>query len=269
MIEVIIAGAAGRMGMNLVRAVNASKDTVFGAAFERPDHPFVGEDAGMAAGVGASGVTISGSLETVAVKGRVLIDFTSPEATMEHLRVAAARGLSAVVGTTGLSTEMQDEIREICRDMACVFSPNMSVGMNMMFKVVGDLAASLKAGYDVEVVEIHHRMKRDAPSGTALKLAEVLAGASGRNLQDSAVYARHGITGARTDEEIGVQSIRGGDVTGEHTVFFIGNGERLEVTHRAQSRENFAHGAMRAALWVAGRAPGLYDMQDVLGLREA
>jgi 4-hydroxy-tetrahydrodipicolinate reductase len=267
MIEIIIAGAGGRMGKRLVRAVEASDEAVLGAAFERPGHSLVGEDAGVAAGVGALGVPISESLDSVAGKGRVLIDFTAPEASVEHLRVAAENGLAAVVGTTGLSTEMLAEIRDICRKISCVLSPNMSVGMNMMFNVVGDLAASLGAGYDMEIVETHHRMKKDSPSGTALRLAEVLARATGRSLDDSAVYARKGLVGARTDKEIGIQCLRGGDVTGEHTVLFLGNGERLEVTHRAHSRDNFAHGALRAALWVADRPAGLFDMQDVIGLR--
>ena len=266
MIEVIIAGAAGRMGMRLVRAVQQSGDAMLGAAFERPGHPLVGEDAGLAAGVGSLGVSISDALESVAATGRVLIDFTSPEATMRHLRVAADRGLGAVVGTTGFSAGMLAGIREMCREIGCVLSPNMSVGMNVMFNAVGDLAAALGPGYDMEIVEIHHRLKKDAPSGTAVRLAEVLAGAAGRTLEDSAVYARRGITGARSDQEIGIQSLRGGDVTGEHTVLFLGNGERLEMTHRAHSRDNFAHGALRAALWVVDRPPGLYDMHDVLGL---
>jgi len=265
MIEVIIAGAGGRMGTRLVRAVHGSSSAVVGAALERADHPLLGEDAGHVAGLGPLGVKISWSLEAAARTGRVLIDFTAPEATIGHLRVAAQNGLAAVVGTTGISAGMKDEIREICRDMACVLSPNMSVGMNVMFKFAGDLAAFLGPGYDMEIVEVHHRMKRDAPSGTALRLGEVLAGATGRSFEDSAVYARRGITGERSDNEIGLQSLRGGDVTGEHTVLFLGNGERLEFTHRAHSRDNFAHGALRAALWVAHRPAGMYDMQDVLG----
>jgi 4-hydroxy-tetrahydrodipicolinate reductase len=267
MIDVIIAGAAGRMGKRLVRAVAASDQVRVGAAFEREAHPLVGEDAGIAAGIGPLGVPISSSIHDTGFKGKVLIDFTVPEATMKNLREAAGKGLAAVVGTTGFSAEMLEAFRELGRRMSCVLSPNMSVGMNIMFKAAGELAAALGPGYDMEILEMHHRLKKDAPSGTAVRLAEVLAGATGRNIEESAVYARKGIIGARSDREIGIQSLRGGDVTGEHTVFFLGNGERLELTHRAHNRDNFAHGAVRAAVWVADRPAGLYDMQDVLGLR--
>jgi 4-hydroxy-tetrahydrodipicolinate reductase len=268
MIEVIIAGAAGRMGKRLVRAAAASDEVVVGAAFERQDHPLVGEDVGLAAGIGALSVPISASLHDAAFNGKVLIDFTIPEASMENLKEAAEKGLAAVVGTTGFSSEMIEDIRKLSQRLRCVMSPNMSVGMNIMFKVAGELAAALGHGYDLEIVETHHRLKKDAPSGTAMRLAEVLAEATGRNIEEAGVYARKGIIGARSDKEIGVQSLRGGDVTGEHTVLFLGNGERLELTHRAHNRDNFAHGALRAAVWVVDKPAGLYDMQDVLGLRE-
>ncbi|HDR15258.1 MAG TPA: 4-hydroxy-tetrahydrodipicolinate reductase [Desulfobacteraceae bacterium] len=268
MIEVVIAGAAGRMGKRLVRAAAGSNEVVVEAAFERQDHPFVGEDAGVAAGIGVMGVPISASLDEAVGKGKVLIDFTVPEASMKHLHAAAEKGVAAVVGTTGFSAEMLADIREMSRRIACVLSPNMSVGMNIMFKAAGELAAALGHGYDLEIVETHHRLKKDAPSGTAMRLAEVLAGVTGRNIEEAGVYARKGIIGARSEEEIGVQSLRGGDVTGEHSVFFLGIGERLELTHRAHNRDNFAHGALRAAVWVVDRPAGLYDMQDVLGLRQ-
>jgi len=268
MIEVIIAGAAGRMGKRLVRAAAGSDEVVVRAAFERQGHPMVGEDAGVAAGIGALGVPISASLRDTDFHGEVLIDFTIPEATMKNLNAAAGKGLAAVVGTTGFSSEMIEEIRDLSQRIRCVMSPNMSVGMNIMFKAAGELAATLGRGYDLEIVETHHRLKKDAPSGTAVRLGEVLAEATGRHFEDAAVYARQGIVGARSDNEIGVQSLRGGDVTGEHTVLFLGSGERLELTHRAHNRDNFAHGALRAAVWVVGRPPGLYDMQDVLGLRD-
>ncbi len=267
MIRVIIAGTAGRMGKRLVRAAAEVEGAVLGAAFERPDHPLVGEDAGVAAGIGSVGVPISGSLDEAAAKGHVLIDFTNPDASMKHLRAAAETGLPAVVGTTGFSSEMLAEIHEMSAGFGCVLSPNMSVGMNIMFKISAELAYLLGEGYDMEIVETHHRLKKDAPSGTAMRLAEVLAIAAGRDIQEAAVYSRKGITGPRSDKEIGIQSLRGGDVTGEHTVLFLGNGERLELTHRAHNRDNFAHGAVRAALWVADKPAGLYDMQDVLGLK--
>jgi 4-hydroxy-tetrahydrodipicolinate reductase len=268
MIEVIIAGAAGRMGKRLVRAAAASDEVVIGAAFERESHPLVGEDVGVAAGIGALGVSISASLHDTGFNGQVLIDFTVPEASMKNLHEATGKGVAAVIGTTGFSSEMLADIRKMSGRISCVMSPNMSVGMNIMFKTAGKLAATLGHGYDLEIVETHHRLKKDAPSGTAVRLAEVLADATGRNIDEAAVYARKGIIGARSDKEIGIQSLRGGDVTGEHTVLFLGNGERLELTHRAHNRDNFAHGALRAAVWVVDRPAGLYDMQDVLGLRD-
>jgi 4-hydroxy-tetrahydrodipicolinate reductase len=187
---------------------------------------------------------------------------------MKNLHEATGKGVAAVIGTTGFSSEMLADIRKMSGRISCVMSPNMSVGMNIMFKTAGKLAATLGHGYDLEIVETHHRLKKDAPSGTAVRLAEVLADATGRNIDEAAVYARKGIIGARSDKEIGIQSLRGGDVTGEHTVLFLGNGERLELTHRAHNRDNFAHGALRAAVWVVDRPAGLYDMQDVLGLRD-
>jgi 4-hydroxy-tetrahydrodipicolinate reductase len=197
----------------------------------------------------------------------VLIEFTHPEPTLEHLKVAVDAGKAMVIGTTGLNPTQVGELKWLAEKTRVVFAPNMSVGVNLMFKVVEMIAGVLSEGYDVEIVEAHHRLKKDAPSGTAIKLAQVIAQALGRDLEKTGVYARHGIIGQRTDQEIGIQTVRAGDITGEHTVLFGGIGERLEVIHRAHNRDNFAKGAVRAALWIVDQEPGLYDMQDVLGLK--
>jgi 4-hydroxy-tetrahydrodipicolinate reductase len=197
----------------------------------------------------------------------VLIEFTHPEPTIKHLKEAAAAGKAMVIGTTGLSPQQVEELKGLAARTRVVFAPNMSVGVNLMFKVVEQIAQVLSEGYDVEIVEAHHRMKKDAPSGTALKLAQIIALALGRDLDKVGVYGRQGITGERTKEEIGIMTVRAGDIVGEHNVTFCGIGERLEVIHRAHNRDNFARGAVRAAQWIVAQPPGLYDMQDVLGLK--
>ena len=243
-LRVAVAGASGRMGRILIEAVNAASDCTL-------------------AGLLDIGVDMRAGLQDA----QVLIDFTRPEGTLAQLAVCRQLGVNAVIGTTGFGDTQKAEIAEHSRHIAIVMAPNMSVGVNVMFALVAQAARVLGDAYDVEIVEMHHGKKKDAPSGTAVHLAEVAAESLGRDPARDVVYARHGMIGERTPREIGVMSLRGGDVVGEHTVFFAGQGERLEVTHRATSRDQFARGALRAALWVKGRPPGLYDMQDVLGLR--
>jgi 4-hydroxy-tetrahydrodipicolinate reductase len=263
----IVAGAAGRMGGRIISMIQENPDASLGGAFERPDHQAVGRDAGEVAGVGAVGVKIKGSFDEVTDQGDVIIDFTSPEATLSNVRTAAQKGISVVIGTTGISGALLEELRDAAKGIRCVMAPNMSVGVNLMFKIAGEMARILGNDYDMEILEAHHRLKKDAPSGTALRLAQVLADAVGRDLEKTAVYERKGMIGERTKDEIGIQTWRGGDITGEHTVMFCGIGERLELIHRAHNRDNFARGAVRAAKWVVDQPVGFYDMQDVLGLR--
>jgi len=268
-----VLGATGKMGGAIIRAIATTPGATLAAAVERPGHPALGQDAGVIASGVSAGVPITTG--TPANKTDVWIDFSIPVATLAAARAAAARGVAMVIGTTGLSTDDREELRAAARQIPIVFTPNMSVGVTMLLKLVADAARVLGPGYDLEIVETHHRAKRDAPSGTALRLAEALADATGRDLGATARYQRHGEIGPRTDEEIGIQTVRGGDVVGDHTVHFLGTGERIEITHRATSRDTFAHGAVRAALWLASggaggtaqrRPPGLYDMRDVLGL---
>jgi 4-hydroxy-tetrahydrodipicolinate reductase len=268
MIKAIIAGAAGRMGRRIISMVHQSPDIVLAGAFERPDHPMVNEDAGQVAGVGELGVKIGGALKDVIDQGEVLIDFTTPQATLENIRMIATQGIAMVIGATGITGDTLEEIESLGRKIKCVMAPNMSVGVNVMFKIAGDVARILGKDYDMEILEAHHRLKKDAPSGTAMRLAQILAESVGRDLKKVGVYERKGAIGKRTDEEIGIQTWRAGDITGEHTVMFGGIGERLEIIHRAHNRDNFARGAVKAALWVMKQPQGLYDMQDVLGLSE-
>ncbi len=268
MTKVIIAGAAGRMGRRIGYMVQQHKDLAIGGAFERPECPEIGKDVGELGGYGAIGVAVVAGLEAAMASGEVIIDFTFHEATMIMARQAAERGKAMVIGTTGLSADNLAELGELAKKIPIVQSPNMAVGVNVLFKVARKVASILGDGYDIEIVEAHHRMKKDAPSGTALKLGEMVAEGVHRKLDEVGVYARHGIIGERTDREIGIQTVRAGDIVGEHTVYFCGAGERLEITHRAHSRDNFARGAALAAAWVAGKAPGLYTMFDVLGLQD-
>ena len=267
MVRAIVSGAAGRMGGRIIHMIEAAEGITLAAALEQADNPQVGKDVGEVVGLPRKGVLVSGSLAEVLPQGDVLIEFTHPEATLEHLREVAAAGKAMVIGTTGLSPQQLEELKGLARKTRVVFAPNMSVGVNLMFKAVENIAQVLTEGYDVEIVEAHHRLKKDAPSGTALKLAQVIAQALGRDLEKVGVYGRHGITGERTREEIGIMTVRAGDIVGEHTVIFGGTGERLEVIHRAHNRDNFARGAVRAAQWIVTQPPGLYDMQDVLGLK--
>jgi 4-hydroxy-tetrahydrodipicolinate reductase len=267
MIHAIVSGAGGRMGGRIIHLMSATEGITLVGALERPGHPAVGKDVGEVVGLGHKGLKVVDSLAEVLPKGEVLIEFTHPEPSLAHLKEVAGVGKAMVLGTTGFSPAQVAEIHALAPRVRLVFAPNMSVGVNLMFKVVADIARVLAEGYDVEIVEAHHRLKKDAPSGTAIKLAQVIAHALNRDLEKVGVYARQGIIGERSRDEIGVQTVRAGDIVGEHTVLFGGAGERLEIIHRAHSRDNFARGAVKAALWVANQAPGLYDMQDVLGLK--
>ena len=267
MTKIIVAGAAGRMGQRISYMVQQNPDLELAAAFEHPDNPAIGKDVGENAGFGTTGVKISAGLASVIDQGEVIIDFTFHKATMEFIKIAAAHGRAMVIGTTGLSADNLATLKETAEGaFPCVQAPNMAVGVNVLFKLVEKAAAVLGDAYDVEIIEAHHRLKKDAPSGTALKLGEMAAGALGRDLAKVGVFERNGMIGERTDQEIGIQTIRAGDIVGEHTVYFAGAGERIEITHRAHSRDNFARGAALAAAWVSNRPNGLYTMFDVLGL---
>ena len=266
MIKIVVTGAAGRMGSRIIANICAGNDFKLVGAFESPKNKSLGKDAGLIAGCGECGVKITDSLDEVIGQGEVVIDFTSPETTIPHLESAARHKKAAVIGSTGHSAEQRQSIESLASKLPFVIAPNMSVGVNVLWKIVADAAKLLGNGFDAEIVEAHHRLKKDAPSGTAMQTAEVLAKALGRNLAKDAVYHREGMIGERKPNEIGIQTIRGGDVVGDHTVFFLGSGERLEITHRASSRDTFALGALRAAKWIVGKPNGLYTMADVLGL---
>lgn len=268
MIKAIVAGASGRMGRRLVALLRESADFQVVGAVERRDHVNVGRDAGEVAGIGPLGVAIVDAVGKALPGAQVLLDFTAPAAAVQHLEAASQAGVAVVVGTTGLSQSDLKRARELSTQVPCVQSPNMSVGVNVLYGILAQVARSLGDGYDIEVIEAHHHFKKDSPSGTAEKMAQVLAEALGRDLRTVGVYGRHGLVGERPKEEIAVHAIRAGDIVGEHTVLFGGMGERIEITHRAQSRDNFVFGALRAARWVVGKKPGLYDMLDVLGLKK-
>jgi len=267
MINVIVAGAAGRMGCRLVALIRDSTVLTLSGAIEGKGHRALGSDAGEIAGCGHAGVPITDDFTALLDRGEVVVDFSAPEATVHHLRAMAKHRRAMVIGTTGFSALQLEELQSLASQTPCVLSPNMSVGVNLICKVIGEMAKTLGDEYDIEVIEAHHRQKKDAPSGTALKMAEVLAKAVGRDLSQVGVYARKGMVGERKKGEIGIQTIRAGDIVGDHTILFGGMGERIEVTHRASSRDTFAGGALRAAQWVVRQPPGLYDMMDVLGLR--
>lgn len=269
MIKVLITGVSGRMGATLVRVVHQAEGLTVVAGTERPGSSAVGQDAGEVARVGTLAAPVFDDLSRAldATGAEVVIDFTSAEASLSHARVCREKGARWVCGTTGFSAEQRAELATLARALPMVLAPNMSVGVNVVMKLAGQLAAVLGKGYDVDILEAHHRKKKDAPSGTALGLAEEIARATGRG-PEHLRKSRDGLIGERPPEEIGLQSLRGGDVVGEHTVYFFGDGERVELTHRATSRDQFAAGAARAARWIVQQPPGLYDMQDVLGLRE-
>ncbi len=267
MINVTVAGAAGRMGSRIAALCIEHPEIKLVGAFERKGHEKIGEDIGTITGKGHLDIPIVDDIRAVIDKTDVLIDFTSVGSTLHNLKVAVEAKKAMVIGTTGFGKEDLGEIKALAQNIPCVMAPNMSVGVNLLFKILADVAKVLGDDYDIEIIEAHHRMKKDAPSGTALKMAQVVAEALGRNLEEVAIYARKGLIGQRSSKEIGIQSIRAGDIVGEHTVLFGGLGERIEITHRASSRDTFARGAVRAALWIYGKEPGLYDMLDVLNLK--
>lgn len=256
------------MGQRIGHMVAEHPDLQYAAAFAAEGSLAIGKDPGEMGGWGSTGITIKAGLEAVIEKGDVIIDFTFHEATMEFAKIAAAHKTAMVIGTTGLSAENLNELKELSVSFPCVQAPNMAVGVNVLFKLAAKTASILGDDYNIEIVELHHNKKKDAPSGTALKLAEMAALGVNRNIAEVGVYERNGIIGERTVEEIGVQTIRGGDIVGEHTVYYCGPGERLEITHRAHSRDNFAQGAAKAATWIVGKKPGIYTMFDVLGLQD-
>jgi len=264
--RVAVAGASGRMGQMLVEAIRNSSDCQLAGALDIAASPGIGNDAAAFLGV-ASGVTVTSDLRFGLAKAQVLIDFTRPEGTLAHLAACRELGVNAVIGTTGFSEAQKAEIADVARDIAIVMAPNMSVGVNVTFKLLEMAARALSTGYDIEVIEAHHRHKVDAPSGTALKMGEVIAQALGRDLKECGVFAREGVTGERDPSSIGFSAIRGGDIVGDHTVLFAGTGERIEITHKAASRTTYADGSLRAVRFLAGRKNGMFDMFDVLSLR--
>ncbi|MHB8769737.1 MAG: 4-hydroxy-tetrahydrodipicolinate reductase [Syntrophales bacterium] len=267
MIKAVVTGAAGRMGGRIAALIAETEGIELAGAVEQKGHTAIGKDIGEGLGLGRIGVPIGDDLAGCIEQGDVVIDFTSPAASLAHLKIAAQKGKAIVIGSTGFTAEQLQRVRELAGAVRCVLAPNMSVGVNVLFKVLADVARILGDEYDVELVEAHHHRKKDAPSGTAMKMAQIVAENLGRDLERVGVFGRQGMIGERTREEIGIQTLRGGDIVGDHTVMFAGEGERLEFIHRAHSRDNFARGAIRAALWLVGQQNGLYDMQDVLGLR--
>jgi 4-hydroxy-tetrahydrodipicolinate reductase len=267
MTRIAITGAAGRMGRSLIEACQQTDGMEVRVALEHPQSSLLGSDAGELAGIGKLGVTVGSDLAAVTGDFDVLIDFTRPEPTLANLEICRTAGRRMVIGTTGFSDAQRQQISTAASDIGVVFAPNMSVGVNLCFKLLDVAARVLGDDVDIEVIEAHHRHKVDAPSGTALRMGEVVADALGRDLKECAVYGREGHTGERDAKTIGFETIRAGDIVGDHTVMFAGNGERVEITHKASSRMTFANGAIRASSWLMSRDSGLFDMQDVLGLK--
>jgi len=265
-LKIAIAGASGRMGHMLIEAVRNDPTCMLAGALDVPSSPGIGNDATGFLGQ-ASGVNIESDVRKGLQNSHVLIDFTRPEGTLAHLKICRELGVKLVIGTTGFTDEQKAEIADAAKDIAIVMAPNMSVGVNVTLKLLQMAAQAMPTGYDIEIIEAHHRHKVDAPSGTALKMGEVIADALGRDLKDCAVYERYGHTGERDPSTIGFATIRGGDIVGDHTVLFAGTGERIEVTHKSSSRATYAQGSLRAASFLAGKNKGLFDMFDVLNLR--
>ncbi|MFZ2406972.1 MAG: 4-hydroxy-tetrahydrodipicolinate reductase [Methylobacter sp.] len=266
MMRIAVVGASGRMGLCLIKAAALAKNAELAVAVSRPESLAIGRDAGELAGISVVGVKVGDNLASVVDQFDVLIDFTRPDASMAFIEICREAGKKIVIGTTGYSDAQKAQISEAAKDVAIVMAPNMSVGVNLSLKLL-EMTAKVMGDYtDIEVIEAHHRHKVDAPSGTALRMGEVIADALGRDLKDCAIYGREGNTGERDRKTIGFSTIRAGDIVGEHTVMFADDGERVEITHKATSRMTFANGAVRAAVWLADKDSGLYDMQDVLGL---
>ena len=264
--RVAIAGAAGRMGRALIQVCADDESIELGGAIESADSEHIGADSGALAGSSDNGVNLVKSIEDCTKRFDILIDFTQPEASLSNLEICSRLGKKAVVGTTGFDSAQRLRIAELAENIPIVLAPNMSVGVNLCFKLIETAATVLGEDVDIEIIEAHHRHKVDAPSGTAVRMGEIIADALGRKLKECAVYGREGETGERDRQTIGFETIRAGDIVGEHTAMFAGTGERIEITHRATSRLNFARGALRAARWLGTQEPGLFDMQDVLGL---
>lgn len=267
MTSVIIHGAAGKMGQRLVRLALQTKGYRLAGALEKKDHPLLGQEISQIMGLGKTTILLTSATKLALDGGEVLIDFSTPEGTVKAMGVASKYHLPLIIGTTGFSKKQVEQIKKFSKKIPCVMAPNMSVGVNVMFKILKDMAKILGKDYDIEIVETHHRYKKDAPSGTAMKMAQIAAETLHRDLRKVATYGRHGLIGARKDKEIGIQSIRAGDIIGEHTALFAGMGESLEITHRAYNRDNFARGALEAAKWITQKKPYLYDMLDVLELK--
>ncbi len=265
-LAIAIAGVSGRMGRMLVEAVQQSPDAHLAGALDVAGSPAIGLDATAFTGI-ASGVKITDDLREGLKNAKYLIDFTRPEGTLAHLKVCRELGVKLIIGTTGFSEPQKAEIADAARDIAIVMAPNMAVGVNVVFKLLAQAAKALNEGYDIEIIEAHHRHKVDAPSGTALKMGEVVADALGRDLKDCAVYGREGVTGERDPSTIGFATVRGGDIVGDHTVLFAGLGERIEITHKSSSRVHYAQGSLRAARFLSRQPHGLFGMDDVLGLK--
>lgn len=268
MIRVVVTGAGGKMGSRIISLISEMSDIAVVGAVEAAGHPIVGRDVGQGLGLGKTGVLVCDKLINCVEQADVVIDFTHHLASLEYLKIAGEKSRAIVIGSTGFTSDEMNKVKELAQKTRCVLAPNMSVGVNVMLKVLEYCAGILNDDYDVEIVEAHHHLKKDAPSGTAMKMAQVIADRLGRDLDNVGVYTRKGLIGERTKKEIGIQTVRAGDIVGEHTVIFGGIGERLEFTHRAHSRDNFAKGAIRAAKWIVNQKNGLYDMQDVLGLRD-
>ncbi|OQW77545.1 MAG: 4-hydroxy-tetrahydrodipicolinate reductase [Proteobacteria bacterium ST_bin11] len=267
MVRIAVVGASGRMGLCLLRATLVAENTELTVAVSRPDSLAIGKDAGELAGIATAGIQVTGDLAALTDRFDVLIDFTRPDASMNYIEICRQAGKKVVIGTTGYSDAQKAFIAKAADDVGIVIAPNFSVGVNLSLKLL-EMTARVMGDYtDIEVIEAHHRHKVDAPSGTALRMGEVVAAALGRDLKDCAIYGREGDTGARDRKTIGFSTIRAGDIVGEHTVMFADEGERLEITHKASSRMTFANGAVRAAAWIGDKPRGLFDMQDVLGLK--
>jgi 4-hydroxy-tetrahydrodipicolinate reductase len=266
MFKIAVTGAGGRMGRTLIEACQQSENCHLAAAFERLESTLTGSDSGEVAGIGGNGISIVTDINSAVDQFDVLIDFTSVDSTLKHIAICKRHGKKIIIGTTGFSAEQKQIIAEAAKSIAIVFAPNMSVGVNLCFKLLQMAARVMGDDADIEIIEAHHRHKVDAPSGTALRMGEVVAEALGRDLADCAVYGREGHTGVRDPKTIGFETIRAGDIVGEHTVMFASEGERVEIVHKASSRMTFAKGALRAASWLQDKDRGLFDMQDVLGL---
>jgi len=267
MVRAAVAGIGGRMGSRIAQLIGETEDIELVGGFDQPNYQNVGNDLSTVIGGASTGMIVHTKIEDVLEKADVIIDFTNAATSLEHLRKASAARKAMIIGSTGFSPDQLKEAGRLSSTVPCVLSPNMSIGVNILFKIVADAARLLDSGFDVEIVEAHHRFKKDAPSGTAVNLARIIAKAHDRDLDEVGVFSRHGLIGERTQSEIGIQTVRGGDIVGEHTVIFAGLGERIELVHRAQSRDLFVRGAIHAAKWIINQPPGLYDMSDVLGIK--